>query len=934
MKRNPALVELFKVIAQFSHSRPWLVIGAAFLITLIMGYLASTLSIEMTWIDLVPKDNPSVEEFHGITENFGAASNIILAIENEDSERLKEVAREVAEEVAAMTRYFTLVDYRRDQGFFLSHALMLEKAKDLKKSRDMLRSFDLVPFLKAVNDNFERSYIGGEDSLEEDEYRVIQTINSLVDVVAGLKTGLQSENLQESGRLTAHWYIDDALYSFSADKRMLLVTLQPTCTINEMDKIGILVPALREKVEEFKKAYPDCRFRLTGMHIVAQDEIETASLDSMILTNVAFLIILAGFVIAFKMWGAPLLAMLCLSGGIIWNFGITALVIGRLNMMTAMMALILLGLGVDYFVHILSGYTEGRERGLSGEEASVYSMEKVSTGVFVGALTTAIAFYALTLVKMQVFIELGFILGTGILTTMLVSFFLLPAVLAIFPPNGKRVFPPALKILLIILAVLTVLPGLLILVDWINKKFFKGKSGGGSRIFRSWGQIIARRPGRVMISVLVVLAGLGYFIQFNWFDQNLMNIEMKGLESVELQREIVKRYGLTDSAIVYTTESLEETQDLHTRLDASSLVGALESIASYLPSPEHQEERLPYLLEINRSVRNYRAGSEVDEKNLVAEIERLVLNLKEISELATIGGQKLLERRIEEILAEEDERFQTVEKAVLQAPQERLAAFQRGFGLEMKQRFFSMSAPVQITLDDLPPSVLDRYRASGGEQFLTLAYAKTDIWDNVVHSPFISFVQGLIPQVTGMPIFMKVLIEDSVHYGRIAIGIALAIIFLLLMIDFKSLRLVLMALSPLFLGSIALLGILGILRYPFNIMMVAMLPLILGIGIDNGVHLLHRYRIEGADFPVILFSVGKALFLTTFTTMAAFGSLMFAKMRALIGMGLLLFVGIGAIYLVTISFVPAFLSLAEKRLKKRIKEKPSYEEKIKVRSDL
>lgn len=891
MKRNPALVELFKGIARFSHRRPWLVIGAALLITLIMGYLASTLSIEMTWIDLVPKDNPSVEEFHGITENFGAASNIILAIENEDSERLKEVAREVAEELAAMTRYFTLVDYRRDRDFFLSHALMLEKAKDLKKSRDMLRSFDLVPFLKAANDNFEQCYIGGEDSLEEDEYRVIQTINSLVDIVAGLKTGLQSENLQESGRLTAHWYIDDAFYSFSADKRMLLVTLQPTCTVNEMDKIGVLVPALREKVEEFKKAYPDCSFRLTGMHIVSQDEIETASSDSMILTNVAFLIILAGFVIAFKMWGAPLLAMLCLSGGIIWNFGIAALVIGRLNMMTAMMALILLGLGVDYFVHTLSGYTEGRERGLSGEEASVYSMEKVSTGVFIGALTTAIAFYALTLVKMQIFIELGFILGTGILTTMLVSFFLLPAVLAVFPPNGKRVFPPALKILLIILAVLTVLPGLLILVDRINKKFFKGKSGGGSRIFRSWGQIIARRPGRVMISVLVVLAGLGYFIQFNWFDQNLMNIEMKGLESVELQREIVKRYGLTGSAIVYTTESLEETQDLHTRLDASSLVGA------------------------------------VDEKKLVAEIERLVLNLKEISELATIGGQKLSERRIEEILAEEEERFQTVEKAVLRAPQERLAAFQRGFGLEMKQRLSSMSAPEQITLDDLPTSVLDRYRASGGEQFLTLAYAKTDIWDNVVNSPFISFVQGLIPQVTGVPIFMKVLIEDSVHYGRIAIGIALAIIFLLLMIDFKSLRLVLLALSPLFLGSIALLGILGILRYPFNIMMVAMLPLILGIGIDNGVHLLHRYRIEGADFPVILFSVGKALFLTTFTTMAAFGSLMFAKMRALIGMGLLLFVGIGAIYLITISFVPAFLSLAEKRLKKRSKRNPAMRKK-------
>ncbi len=127
------------------------------------------------------------------------------------------------------------------------------------------------------------------------------------------------------------------------------------------------------------------------MHILAHDEIETTSSDSMILTNIAFLIVLAGFVIAFKMWGAPLLAMLSLILGIVWDLGIAALVVGRLNIITAMMALILIGLGVDYFIHILNGYTEGRAKGLSGEEAAVYSMEKVGTGVFIGALTTATA---------------------------------------------------------------------------------------------------------------------------------------------------------------------------------------------------------------------------------------------------------------------------------------------------------------------------------------------------------------------------------------------------------------------------------------------------------------------------------------------------------------------------------------------------------------
>ncbi len=211
------------------------------------------------------------------------------------------------------------------------------------------------------------------------------------------------------------------------------------------------------------------------------------------------------------------------------------------------------------------------------------------------------------------------------------------------------------------------------------------------------------------------------------------------------------------------------------------------------------------------------------------------MNLKELAELATIGGQKLLERRIEDILAAEGMMFLSAEEAVLRAPEQRLAAFQQGFGKNMKRYILSMSTPERITL---------------------------------------------------------------------------AAIFLLLLIDFKNLKLTLLALSPLVLGAVAMLGIMGALRHPFNIMSIIVLPLLIGIGVDNGVHILHRYRIEGDEFPLILSSVGKALFMTTFTTMVAFGSLMFARWRAFVGMGLLLFVGIGSIYLVTITFVPSLPRLA------------------------
>lgn len=916
MRRPLSFASALKGIGRFSSRRPWLVLGMAGVVTVILGLAASTLKIETTWLDLVPQKHPATREFYRVTEEFGAATNILLAIEGNNPQKLKAIAREVAETLSDQTQFFEHVYYRMDRDFFLSHSLMLEKERHLKRMRATLRSFDLVPFLRAANDDFERAYIGGEESLEQNENRVIQAINSYVDILLGIERGLVSNDPTSAAMETARIYVDDASYFFSNDKKMLLVMIQPTCTVNEIDKIGIMVPALRAEVAKFKEKYPQTRFRLTGLHVVFQDEMEASSSDSMTLTNIAFLIVLAGFVIAFRMWTAPLLAMVSLGLGIVWDLGITALAIGRLNIATAMGAAILIGLGVDYFIHILSGHSEGRRKGLSAEESNVYAMEKVGTGVFVGALTTAIALLALTFVQMEFFKELGLVLGVGILTTLLASLFVLPACLTIISSQRKKKFVPALRILLFILAVATVLPGLLMLIDWVNRKIFRGEaSGGHSKFFGLWGRVIQRHPARIMLFFFIIIAFVGFFIQYNWFDQNMMNLEMKGLESVKLHREIIRRYGLSDGALFYTTDTIEEAQNLHSLFDDNVFVGAVDSIAGYLPSIDEQKKRLPYLREINKAIEDYRPGSSVDQEELEEEISRFVLNLRELSELALIGGNRRLESRIESILREDEaaKTFGAVQEAVLAAPGERIRAYQQGFGQAMKGYMVTMSSPVFVSLSDIPQDILERSISNDGKRYLGSVFSETDIWENITHSPFIESVQKLAPNATGFPLLFKILIEQGAHYGRIAIIISLGLIFLILLIDLKSLKFSFIALSPLALGSVLMLGIIGILRHPFNIVMIVMLPMIIGIGVDYGVHLLHRYRIEGGDFPKILSSVGKALFLTTFTTMVAFGSLMFAKWQGFVGMGLLLFVGIGACYLVTITFIPSLLRIMDKR---------------------
>ena len=100
------------------------------------------------------------------------------------------------------------------------------------------------------------------------------------------------------------------------------------------------------------------------------------------------------------------------------------------------------------------------------------------------------------------------------------------------------------------------------------------------------------------------------------------------------------------------------------------------------------------------------------------------------------------------------------------------------------------------------------------------------------------------------------------------------------------------------------------------------LPLIIGIGIDDGVHIMHRWIHEGRDKIHIIFaSTGKAILLTSLTTMLAFGSMMFSAMPAYSWFGTQLFIGVGACFVTTVLVLPGILGMIDKRKDMKIREK-------------
>ena len=169
-----------------------------------------------------------------------------------------------------------------------------------------------------------------------------------------------------------------------------------------------------------------------------------------------------------------------------------------------------------------------------------------------------------------------------------------------------------------------------------------------------------------------------------------------------------------------------------------------------------------------------------------------------------------------------------------------------------------------------------------------------------------------------MPPLSVAMVEVFGRDGRNAVLLTLAIVFLLLWIDFKKPGYALMAMIPLALGVFWMVGLMNVTGIALTIMSVMGLPLIIGIGIDDGVHIMHRWQNEGNGRIYTVFSsTGKAILLTSLTTMLAFGSMVFSAFPAWGQFGGSLFYGVGACFLTTIVILSGILGWIDRKNNKK-----------------
>ena len=623
------------------------------------------------------------------------------------------------------------------------------------------------------------------------------------------------------------------------------------------------IDSLRRLVAAAKKRHPEVQIGLTGLPIMENDEMRCSQSSMAKATTWSLVGVMAVLVAGFGGLRHPVLVMAALSIGMVLSIGYTTLAVGHLNILSSAFAAILIGLGNDYSIYYIARYLQLRAGGRAPDDALLGTARTVAPGITIGALSTAMAFFMAGLTEFVGVAELGLVAGGGIILCWWAAMTSLPAMLHLWDgKNPLRRLPAPLD-------------------------------------FQGWLRPSLAYPLPVLALGLTVTILLAWRIQWDNFDNNLLNLQPAGLESVELERKLLAE---TDQSAWFAISIAGSPEDLLLRkaefLGLPS-VQRVDEIVSLLPADA--ERKRPVIQRIAA-----RVGALPDRPPQIplasaVELSHLLLQADRL--MAGSAQADAFRRQLAEIW----QLLQTLPESEYYA---RLSEFQQRMAGELLARLQQLRAaadPAPPQLADLPPGLVTRFVGKTGRHLLRV-YGKGDIWNPEAMRRFVEDVRKVDPEATGNP--MQVY-EASLQMKRSyeqATKFALVTILPMVFLSFASLRCTLLAILPLGLATLQMFGWMGVLDIARNPANLIALPLMLGMGVDNGVHIMHDFLSQRGRYRMSP-STGAAVALNTLTTMVGFATLLLADHRGLQSLGRVLTIGMSCCLFSAMVILPALLAL-------------------------
>jgi len=616
------------------------------------------------------------------------------------------------------------------------------------------------------------------------------------------------------------------------------------------------------------------RVRVTGNPVLNYEEMIGLAWD--IGAGSLFCFVLVTLLIhrALRSLRMTIAAIVTLLVGLVWTAAFATASVGELNVISMAFAILFIGLGVDFCIHLGMRYAELLREGLDGTAALGEATRSVGSSLVICAGTTAIGFFVFVPTSYRGVSELGMIAGGGMLIILFLTLTFFPALLS----SWLRLDPGR---------------DLSSVVVWRRGLF----------------HFLERHPGPVRWAALG--AGLAALLLLPGarFDPNIVAMRDPSTESVQTFDELLSAAGMASPWYIdVLAPDLPSARELVKKLDELPVVETAITIENYVP--EDQEEKLAILEDVAFMLDpaapvegRYEEPPSVDEQ--VAALRDLhdFLENPGIDQTDNVlaGSMRALRGQLDTFLARVESdgdaprALATLEQVLLASFPQQIARLRRAV------------SPEPVTRDKLPPELVSRMVASDGEIRIQV-FPRSTLQDDATLRAFTGSVAAVAPDATGIAVNLIAFGDACQDAFKQALVSAIVVITLLLLVLWRSVRDTLLALAPLLLAAGCTVGAMVLTGIAFNFVNLIVIPLLFGIGVDSGIHLVHRAKsLEWGSEDLLGTSTARAVLFSALTTTVSFGSLALSSHRGMQSLGVLLIFGMTITVISNLVVLPALL---------------------------
>jgi len=798
--------------------------------------------------------------------------SLLIVVDGESAEPVREASDRLAARLAERSDAFTAVYFPGEEDFFETHGLLYQSVDDLDELTSRLAT--LQPVLAAL---------ARDPSLATLAWVVRQGLSQ------------QERGDQESARLRSvlDHFRQAAIYVYSEyplrvswesvllhdtpfdPSTQRVIVADPILDFGSILAAEHPIRAVRESVAELGLPPGSVRVRITGYPALNHEEFLGLARDTSEAGLLSFALVIAILAVAFRSLSVVMAAAATLVCGFAWTSAYATVFVGALNPASIAFAVLFVGLGVDFMIHLGMHFAAAVREGAEAPDALVTATRETGSALVLCALTTAIGFLAFLPTDYRGVSELGLISAGGMLVIVFQTLTLFPVLIA-WSVRGRRL--EALR----------------------------------ARRPLALPLHVAVHPGWVCGAALVLtLAGLSLAPGAR-VEANVIALRNPNTESVQAFEDLLESDRLTPWYADILAPDLATADRLAAQARELDVVARAVTVSDYVP--DEQDEKLEILadaalfMDLPPGRGDERISDPAEQIDALHELVNF-LGAPALdgtpSDLARSG--RLLREQLTRLLAimredpSADEAIAKLERSLL------------GSVPLLTERLRRSLETGPIEFGDLPESLVDRMLAADGVARVQVFPAR-DLAPREAMVEFVETLRGVSSDITGLPVN---LVEGAYATGRSlreALFWALASITLLLVLLWGRTLEVAIALAPLFFAVVLTAAAARLFGVPLNFINVCVLPLLLGVGVDSGLHMVHRARSVSVVSGALLGSTtAQGVTFSALTTLASFGTLVLAAHRGIASLGTLLVIGMVFTLIGNLVVLPALLTFARLR---------------------